>query len=158
MHIRHPQQEDYYRIITVVNDWWGGRSMTGMLPKLFFIHFRDTSFIAEVDGEIIGFLVGFLSQTYPEEAYVHFLGVHPNFRKQGVALTLYEHFFNEVRQRGRKTVRLVTATVNKESIAFHLHIGFEIEPQETKIDGIPFYQNYDGVGGDRVLFVKQLSG
>jgi ribosomal protein S18 acetylase RimI-like enzyme len=157
MHIRHPQQEDYYRIITVVNDWWGGRSMTGMLPKLFFIHFRDTSFIAEVDGEIIGFLVGFLSQTYPEEAYVHFLGVHPNFRKQGVALTLYEHFFNEVRQRGRNTVRLVTATVNKESIAFHLHIGFEIEPQETKIDGIPFYQNYDGLGGDRVLFVKRLS-
>jgi len=157
MHIRHPQQEDYYRIITVVNDWWGGRSMTGMLPKLFFIHFRDTSFIAEVDGEIIGFLVGFLSQTYPEEAYVHFLGVHPNFRKQGVALTLYEHFLNEVRKRGRKTVRLVTVTVNKESIAFHLHIGFEIEPQETKIDGIPFYQNYDGLGGDRVLFVKRLS-
>ncbi|MGA2626999.1 MAG: GNAT family N-acetyltransferase [Candidatus Bathyarchaeia archaeon] len=157
MHIRHPQQEDYYRIITVVNDWWGGRSMTGMLPKLFFIHFRDTSFIAEVDGEIIGFLVGFLSQTYPEEAYVHFLGVHPDFRKQGVALTLYEHFLNEVRKRGRKTVRLVTVTVNKESIAFHLHIGFEIEPQETKVDGIPFYQNYDGLGGDRVLFVKRLS-
>ena len=157
MHIRHPQQEDYYRIITVVNDWWGGRSMTGMLPKLFFIHFRDTSFIAEVDGEIIGFLVGFLSQTYPEEAYVHFLGVHPDFRKQGVALTLYEHFLNEVRKRGRKTVRLVTVTVNKESIAFHLHIGFEIEPQETKVDEIPFYQNYDGLGGDRVLFVKRLS-
>jgi len=131
--------------------------MTGMLPKLFFIHFRDTSFIAEVDGEIIGFLVGFLSQTYPEEAYVHFLGVHPDFRKQGVALTLYEHFLNEVRKRGRKTVRLVTVTVNKESIAFHLHIGFEIEPQETKVDGIPFYQNYDGLGGDRVLFVKRLS-
>ena len=57
----------------------------------------------------------------------------------------------------RNTVRLVTATVNKESIAFHLHIGFEIEPQETKIDGIPFYQNYDDLGGDRVLFVKRLS-
>jgi ribosomal protein S18 acetylase RimI-like enzyme len=158
MHIRHPQQEDYYRIIPVVDDWWGGRSMTEMLPKLFFVHFRDTSFIAEVDGEIVGFLIGFLSQTYPEEAYVHFLGVHPNFRKQGVALTLYEQFFDEVRQRGRRTVRLVTATVNKESIAFHVHIGFEIEPQETKLDGIPFYPNYDGLGGDRVLFVKRLSG
>jgi ribosomal protein S18 acetylase RimI-like enzyme len=158
MHICHPQQEDYYRIIPVVNDWWGGRSMTEMLPKLFFVHFRDTSFIAEVDGEIVGFLIGFLSQTYPDEAYVHFLGVHPNFRKQGVALTLYEHFFDAARQRGCRTVRLVTATVNKESIAFHVHIGFEIEAQETKTDGISFYPNYDGVGGDRVLFVKRLSG
>ena len=158
MQIRHPQPEDYYRIITVVNDWWGGRSMTEMLPKLFFVHFRDTSFIAEMNGEIIGFLIGFLSQTYPEEAYVHFLGVHPSFRKQGVALTLYESFFDEVRRHSRKIVRLVTATVNKESIAFHTHIGFEIEPRETKMDGIPFYPNYDGLGGDRVLFVKRLSG
>jgi len=158
MHIRHLQPEDYYRIISVVNDWWGGRSMSGMLPKLFFVHFRDTSFIAEVDGEIIGFLVGFLSQTYPDEAYVHFLGVHPKFRKQGVALTLYEHFFDAVQRRGRRIVRLITATVNKESIAFHVHIGFEIEPQETRTDGIPFYPNYDGLGGDRVLFVKRLSG
>ena len=157
MQIRHPEEEDYYRIITVVNDWWGGRSMTEMLMRLFFVHFRDTSFIAEIDGEIVGFLIGFLSQTYPDEAYVHFLGVHPNFRKRGVALTLYERFFDAVRQRGRGIVRLVTATVNKESIAFHTHIGFEIEPQETKIDGIPFYPNYDGPGNDRVLFVKRLS-
>jgi ribosomal protein S18 acetylase RimI-like enzyme len=130
--------------------------MTEMLPKLFFVHFHDTSFVAEVDGEIVGFLIGFLSQIYQNEAYVHFLGVHPNFRKQGVALKLYEHFFQEVQIRGRRIVRLVTATVNKESIAFHTHIGFKIEPQETKIDGISFYPNYDGQGNDRVLFVKQL--
>jgi len=157
LHIRHLQQEDYHRVISVVNEWWGGRSMTEMLPKLFFVHFHDTSFIAEEDGQIIGFLIGFLSQTYPDEAYVHFLGVHPNFRKQRVALTLYERFFDEVRQRERGIVRLVTSTVNKESVAFHTHIGFEIEPQETKVDGVPFYPNYDGPNNDRVLFVKRLS-
>jgi ribosomal protein S18 acetylase RimI-like enzyme len=158
MLIRHLQEEDYHHIITVMDDWWGGRAMSEMLAKLFFTHFRDTSFIAEEDGEIIGFLIGFLSQTYPDEAYVHFLGVHPNHRKQRVALTLYEHFFDAVRQRGRRTVRLITSTVNKQSIAFHTHIGFEIEPQETKIDGIPFYPNYDGPGKDRVLFIKRLPG
>ena len=51
--------------------------MVDMLPKLFFVHFRDTSFVAERDGELAGFLVGFLSQSEPEEAYVHFVGVSP---------------------------------------------------------------------------------
>ena len=155
--IRHPEQEDYYDVIMTLNDWWGGRLMADMLPKLFFVHFRDTSFIAEKDNEIVGFLIGFLSQTFPDEAYVHFLGVHPNFRKQGIARKLYECFFEVVRQRGRNVVRLVTASVNKESIAFHRHIGFQIEPQDTRIDGVPVYRNYDGPGNDRVLFVKQLS-
>jgi len=155
--IRHPKQEDYYEVITSVNDWWGGRSMADMLPKLFFVHFSDTSFIAEKGNEIVGFLIGFLSQTFPDEAYVHFLGVHPNFRKQGIARKLYECFFEAVRQRDRNIVRLVTASVNKESIAFHTHIGFQIEPQETQIDGMPVYPSYDGPGNDRVLFVKRLS-
>jgi len=132
--------------------------MADMLPKLFFVHFRDTSFIAERDTKIVGFLVGFLSQTFLDEAYVHFLGVHPDFRKQGIARKLYESFFEAARQRDRSIVRLVTASVNKESIAFHTHIGFQIEPQDTQIDAIPVYQNYDGRGNDRVLFVKRLSG
>jgi GNAT superfamily N-acetyltransferase len=156
--IRNSKPEDYSKVITVVNNWWDGRSMVDMLPKLFFVHFRDTSFIAEKDGEIVGFLIGFLSQTFADEAYVHFLGVHPNFRGQGVARKLYERFFETVRQRGRRIVRLVTASVNKESIAFHTHIGFQIEPQDSKIDGISVYRNYDGPANDRVLFVKHLTG
>ena len=39
--------------------------MVDMLPKLFFVHFRDTSFVAERNGELSGFLVGFLSQSEP---------------------------------------------------------------------------------------------
>ena len=38
--------------------------MAPMLPKLFFIHFDGTSFVAEdADGELLGFVCGFLSQT-----------------------------------------------------------------------------------------------
>lgn len=155
--IRHLTEDDYYKVIPVMNDWWGGRSVAAMLPKLFFVHFRDTSFIAEKDREIVGFLVGFFSQTFADEAYVHFLGVHPNFRKQGIARRLYDCFFEAVRERGRTVVRLITAPVNKDSIAFHTRLGFQIEPQDTEVDGIPVYPNYDGFGNSRVLFVKRLS-
>jgi hypothetical protein len=73
--IRHPDASDHQPIIAVVDDWWGGRRMADMLPKLFFIHFQPTSFVAEHDGRIVAFLIGFVSQTFPEEAYIHFVGL-----------------------------------------------------------------------------------
>lgn len=73
--IRHVEPDDYQPIISVVDEWWGGRPMADMLPKLFFVHFRPTSFTAVVDGQIVAFLIGFVSQTYPDQAYVHVDGV-----------------------------------------------------------------------------------
>src|SRR5262249_25510533 len=34
--IRHAEPSDYGRVITVIDEWWGGRRMAPMLPKLFF--------------------------------------------------------------------------------------------------------------------------
>lgn len=48
--IRNAEASDYLPIISVVNAWWDGRNMRDMLPKLFFVHFRQTSFVAEADG------------------------------------------------------------------------------------------------------------
>ena len=60
--IRHAQPSDYGRVIQHVNAWWGGRQMAPMLPKLFFVHFESTSFVAETEEEgLVGFLCGFLS-------------------------------------------------------------------------------------------------
>lgn len=93
MEIRSVNSLDYYEISPLLNQWWGGRQMADKLPKLFFDHFTDTSFIAEKDGKIVGFLIGFLSQSNSEEAYIHFVGVHPEYRKHSVGKTLYNKFF-----------------------------------------------------------------
>lgn len=130
--------------------------MSDMLPKLFFTHFCETSFIAELDDKIIGFLIGFLSQSHSKEAYIHFVGIHPEFRKQGIAGTLYKQFFQTVQGLGHTRIKCVTSPVNKSSIAYHLHMGFEAEPSETQEDGVPYHLDYDGVGEHRVIFVKHL--
>jgi ribosomal protein S18 acetylase RimI-like enzyme len=146
--IRHAEPSDYGRVIGVVNTWWGGRQMAPMLPKLFFVHFEGTSFVAEDDeGELVGFLVGFLSQTHDQEAYVHFVGVDPRRRGSGLGRELYERFFDAVRAEGRSVVRCVTSPVNADSVAFHESIGFRVE----RVD-----ENYDGSGESRVLLVRQV--
>jgi len=147
--IRHAEPPDYGRVIQHVNAWWGGRDMAPMLPKLFFLHFEGTSFVAErEDGSIAGFLIGFLSQTTDDEAYVHFVGVAPDQRGSGLGRELYERFFATALEHGRTVVRCVTSTVNEDSIAFHKALGFEVDR---------VVEDYDGPGEDRVLLVKRLS-
>jgi ribosomal protein S18 acetylase RimI-like enzyme len=153
---RHATPSDYSSVIAVINDWWGGRRMTDMLPKLFFVHFQPTSFVAERNGQIVGFVIGFVSQTFPEEAYIHFVGVHPGCRKEGLAASLYERFFAAAATFGCRRVRCVTSPINKGSIMFHRRMGFSAKDSETLIDGIPIVEGYDGKGEDRVVFTRQL--
>lgn len=156
MMIRHAEAPDYERIVPVINDWWGGRQMEDKLPRLFFEHFQNTSFIAEKDGELIGFLSGFLSQSNPAESYIHFVGVHPDYRKVQVGKQLYEAFYRKAKEAGCKTVRCITSPVNKVSIAYHRKMGFSIEKGDKTTDGVRVFSNYDGPNEDRVLFVKEL--
>jgi ribosomal protein S18 acetylase RimI-like enzyme len=122
--------------------------MAPMLPRVFFIHFEGTSFVAEDEGgELRGFVCGFLSQAADDEAYIHFVGVDPGARGDGLGRALYERFFDEVRTQGRSVVRCVTSPVNQRSVAFHEALGFEVER---------VVEDYDGPGEDRVLLVKRL--
>jgi ribosomal protein S18 acetylase RimI-like enzyme len=146
--IRHARPSDYGRVIGRVNVWWGGREMAPILPQLFFLHFEGTSFVAEdEDGDLAGFLCGFLSQTSPEEAYIHFVGVSPERRGEGIGRSLYERFFEEARGHERSVVRCVTSPGNEVSVAFHDALGFEVDRVA---------KDYDGPGEDRVLLVKRL--
>ena len=140
--IRPLEPADYGRVIAVVDEWWGGRAMAATLPKLFFVHFADTSYAAEEGGRLLGFLCGFRSQTFSDEAYVHFVGVDPATRGRGIARGLYAQFFAAVAP--RTVVRAVTSPVNEASVAFHRAIGFEVE----RVD-----ESYDGRGEPRVLLV-----
>ena len=156
MHLRHLEPSDYPSVIAVIDQWWGGRHMADMLPKLFFVHFRDTSFAVEDQGQLVAFLAGFASQTYPDQAYIHFVGIHPEYRQHGLGRQLYERFFTAARQRGCTTVRCVTSPVNAGSIAFHTRMGFAVEHVNGQAGGVPCTLNYDGNGQDRVLFVRSL--
>ena len=147
--IRHVQPSDYGRVIQHVNAWWGGWEMAPLLPQLFFIHFEGTSFVADrEDGTLAGFLIGFLSQTDDDTAYVHFIGVAPAERGSGLGRALYEHFFDAARASGRSVVRCVTSPQNAASLAFHDALGFEQE-------GVA--EDYDGAGNSRVLLARRLA-
>ncbi|GAA4667848.1 GNAT family N-acetyltransferase [Streptomyces youssoufiensis] len=158
------------------------RELSLLLPRLFLQHFAATSLIAErrpdaeepdaagpdaagpdgagpggAAGALAGFLVGFHSPDRPGTAYIHFVGVHPELRHQGVARQLYERFFARAVAAGRQEVRSIVSPANKPSIAFHHSMGFRPEGGDYESDGVPVHRDYDGPGHDRISFRRVLS-
>ncbi|MDL4843103.1 GNAT family N-acetyltransferase [Aquibacillus sp. LR5S19] len=156
MHIRNLDTQDFQRILPLVDNWWDGRKMSHLLPRFLFEHFQNTSFVIEKQGEIIGFLIGFLSQSNVHSAYIHFIGIDPNYRRAGLASELYTHFFQTVEKYRVKTVHCITSPINKKSIEYHMKTGFSILLGDQNINGLDVHSNYDGEGNDRVVFVKHL--
>lgn len=145
--LRAATPSDYDRVIGVVDDWWG-RPIAGSLPRLFFDHFPRTSLVALDDaGEVEGFLVGFVSPSEPERAYIHFVGVAPAARGTGLGRRLYERFFDQARDAGCTRVGAITASINAGSIAFHTAMGFAVK---GPVDG------YDGPGTSMMAFDRAL--
>ena len=156
MRLRQLEEADHGPVVAAVDGWWGGRRVAGKLPHLFFRYFAETSFAVEEDGELVAFLVGIVGSP-ADEAYVHFVGVHPDHRSRGLGRRLYERFFEEARRRGCRSVRAITSPVNTGSVGFHTTMGFEVLEGDRTRDGLSTHLNYDGDGGDKVVFVKELS-
>ena len=156
LRLRRIEPSDHGRIVAVIDRWWG-RPMSGRLSHVFFVHFQPTSFVIECGDELLGFLLGFVSQTTPGEAYVHFVGVHPDYRHLGLGRRLYGRFCTVVGLLGCQTVRSHTSPQNRLSIAFHGAMGFDIDPGGDVIDGVSAWRDYAGAGEHRVRFVKRLT-
>lgn len=143
---RMARPEDYDAIAAVINDWWG-RPVLGALPRLFLDLFYRSSLVVDGPDGPLAFLVGILSPSDPGRAYIHFVGVSPRARQQGLARRLYEEFFALARADGRRTVGAVTAPVNAGSIAFHRSLGFTVTGPVA---------GYDGPGRDFIVFERPL--
>ncbi|NUT43003.1 MAG: GNAT family N-acetyltransferase [Thermoactinospora sp.] len=145
-HLRPATPDDYDRIITVVDDWWG-RPISPSLPRLFLDHFHRTSLVAEDNDGLAGFLIGLLSPSLPDVAYIHFIGVAPRLRGTGLARHLYQAFFTLATADGRTKIKAITSPQNQASIAFHTAMGF------THTGPVP---DYDGPTTDRIVFHLHL--
>ena len=154
--IRNTFPSDHERVMSVMPTWWDGRDLTAMIPKVFFVHFCDTSFIIEEGNQLVGFLVGFMSQTDKNTGYIHFVGVNPEYRKAGIGRKLYQQFYNSCELNNRAIIKSCTSPTNKLSIAFHQSMGFEIAPGDGLIDGISVTIDYLGMDNPKVLFKKKI--
>ena len=134
-------------ILDQLSDFWQeGRDM-GFLHQALYVHeFGETSVLAEQDGRILGYLLGFLAPG--GYGYIHAVAVRGEARGRGIARLMYERFGELLAARGAGSLRAITAPENGESRAFHAALGFS----EELVEG------YSPSGGGRIVFGRPLAG
>ncbi|MCU0399473.1 MAG: GNAT family N-acetyltransferase [Algoriphagus sp.] len=108
-------------------------------------HRLHLGLVAEKDGELLGFKVGYQSDT-PDTFYSWMGGVRPEFRKYGIANALAEYQENWAREKGFKSVFFKTRNRFPAMIIFGLSRSFKI------MEVIP----KGGVEDYRVVMWKEL--
>lgn len=160
LRVRPLRESDHLAVLEAVGAWWGtpnAAELGLLLPRLFFQHFTPWSEVVETvaDDRVVAFLVAFRSATQPERAYIHFVGVDPEWRGRGIAGLLYERLFRTAKAAGCVRVDAVTSPVNNGSQRFHAALGFTATG-DTMIDGVLAYADYDGPGHPRVALSRPL--
>lgn len=162
--LRRPTEADYRIIAAVVDDWWDGKVLHGLLPRLWFRHFAGTSWIAEIADPrtragvptVAGFLIGFVSPADPAIGVIHALGVDPRWRRIGVGKALVGAFAVDASTAGATILETLIWPGNRRSLPFLAALGFgpDPDPDARPIYGIPAIEGYDFGTEDRARFTR----
>jgi GNAT superfamily N-acetyltransferase len=169
MKTRQIEKADFDQIVEVIDHWWGGPISTFAHP-IFFYELGAEALVAEVDGQMIGFLLGFiadrphgrggvqidagpaanpvsaLAAAVGRTGYVHLVGIHPEYRRRGVGRLLYHQFTGACRAAGCDGMKAITTIGNEGSLRFHLAVGWSATEDD----------NYAGSARKRVVFTRDL--
>lgn len=149
MNTRKISKADFDVIVEVIDRWWGGPISTLAHP-IFFYELGDMAHVVEHEGQIIGFLLGFIAHASIDgnkTGYVHLVGIHPDFRRQGVGRLLYRTFTDACIAADCTHLKAITTARNEASLRFHTDQGWDAQD----ID------DYAGPGRRRVVFTKELA-
>src|SRR5262245_66417114 len=93
MYPRRMTKADFDQIVEVIDRWWGGPISTFAHP-IFFYELGDRALIVEQGSQMIGFILGFVANAQDETStgYVHFVGIHPDYRRRGMGRLLSHNF------------------------------------------------------------------
>ncbi len=145
MKIRGFTKSDFDYIVSVLDRWWGGPAGARAHP-IFFYELGQNALVAEEGDQVIGFLFGFVAPHDPPVGYVHFVGIHPDYRRKGVGKELYSQFTERVRAAGVRALKAISPMGAENSVLFHEALGFR---STTDPD-------YAGRGRGRIVFTKDL--
>lgn len=147
MRIRGIEKSDYDFIVSVLDRWWGGPSGIPAHP-IFFYELGERALVAELDGDIVGFLFGFAVSKPEATGYIHMVGIHPEHRRDGIGKALYAAFEARCRADGMTRLKTIAFVADEGPIAFHRALGFDATEEP----------DYAGPGRARMVFRRELAG
>jgi len=127
--VREMKVEDIERVLAIDTKITGNdRAVTySTLPRSDLGGELDISYVAEVGGQIVGFLLGRMGDS-PDQAEGCFLldmiGVDPDYRRQGIGRKLIQAFEEGCREKGACSIRVMVSWHDWWLLSFLSSMGF----------------------------------
>jgi len=99
-------------------------SITGNVAALL-----DFSFVAEVDGQVCGFILGQvarLREAATELGIIQMIGVHPDYQRKGIGAKLVNALADKCRSKGIKIMRIGIDHRDKSLLNLVEHMDFGV--------------------------------
>jgi ribosomal protein S18 acetylase RimI-like enzyme len=87
----------------------------------------DLSFVAEVNGEVQGFLLArraYFGEPFDEVGMIHILGVDPDYWRQGVATEMVNALVETCREKNLNAVRIMVDQSDNQLKSLFEQLGF----------------------------------
>lgn len=157
--IRSVREDDFLKIAEINEKCPPIPTERNSIYHIFTKFFKKTSLVVEKsDGGAVGFLLGFISQDDPADAYLHLICVSQEWGGRGLAKEMLQRFLETVTESGCRRVYLITSPENKTSINFYKGSGFKVNKtgETIKVGDLVAFKDYNGPGDHKVVFYKPL--
>lgn len=158
--VRSADQNDYLSVYEFVSTCPPLEHYYEHFYKIILRYFGDTCFIAEENGRIVGFLLGFFSQKHKKTCFLWQIGVALSHRGKGISSLLLEAVEKKCLDRGIQRIELTVDPENIKSKKFFEKMGFhnasENEGNILEIGGTIAVKDYYKPGRHFILYEKKL--
>ncbi|MDD4875847.1 MAG: GNAT family N-acetyltransferase [Dehalococcoidales bacterium] len=99
-------------------------------PVSYIVGLLEFGFVAEIDDIVCGFILGeviHIGEDAVAVGSVLILGVHPDYRRVGIATELINALCKKYQSKGIKLVRTVIDQRDQELLGFAEHLGFVVD-------------------------------
>lgn len=158
--IRNATEEDFMSVHEFISDFRQLENYSEHVYKILLRYFSSSSFIAERDSDIIGFVMGFRSQDDKDIFFLWQIGVDSGAQGEGVGTNLLKRIEQQARVMGCEKIELSVDPKNIPSQRLFQKCNYnnisEREGETVEINGNIAVKDYYKPGSHFTLFGKKI--
>jgi len=158
--IRTAREEDYLAVHSFIDRCEILVTHPLHLYRIVLRYFADTCFVAEQEGRVVGFQMGFYSQQNHDTYFLWQIGTDPSLRRQGVGRNLLTFAEEELARDGCRRIEVTIDPGNMPSFRLFEKRGYTVisdrEPEAVEVNGLSAVKDFYGPGRHFILLEKEL--
>jgi ribosomal-protein-alanine N-acetyltransferase len=147
--IRAFEERDFEAICLLEQGGKGSAYSSAVFVRQASVVFSPWFFVAERDGEVLGYGIGALNQEHRDEGWILRLRVHERWQGRGIGRLLLDHAIRSLTEDGATRILLSVSPDNTRAVRLYRNSGF------FEVGTVP---RYFGPGEDRFIMRRDVTG